>query len=67
MNKLTIENFPTVAERLAKLTEDAQTKGDLETIVELVLDKAFSEPDFSELYADLCLVSQKASVICPSN
>lgn len=57
MNKLTIENFPTVAEKLAKITEEVKTVEDLEIVVEHVLDKTFSEPDFSELYADLSLVS----------
>lgn len=56
LNKLTIENFPILAEKLARIISDVKTKEDLETIVELVLDKAFNEPDFSELYADLCLV-----------
>ena len=57
MNKLTIENFPVVGEKLALIEERISTSEQLAMLVELVLDKAFTEPDFSELYADICLVS----------
>lgn len=57
LNKLTVENFYTVTEKIAKTTENVTVEEDITGVIDLILNKTFSEPDFSEIYADLCLVS----------
>ena len=56
LNKLTVENFPIVADQITALCASVDDWEMLNELIDLVLDKAFSEPDFSELYADLCLI-----------
>eukprot|EP01068_Selenidium_serpulae_P007874 Selendium_serpulae@DN4828_c0_g1_i1.p1 len=54
LNKLTIERFPTVAERLAFLVENVSSDKALNAVVTMTVEKAVTEPQFSETYADLC-------------
>eukprot|EP00388_Colpodella_angusta_P018753 GDKJ01046796.1.p1 GENE.GDKJ01046796.1~~GDKJ01046796.1.p1 ORF type:complete len:1410 (-),score=488.34 GDKJ01046796.1:343-4002(-) len=56
LNKLTVEKFERVAEQLAVLAETLTTPAQLKTLVELIFEKAVSEPGFDFLNADLCIV-----------
>ncbi|OII75937.1 Mif4g domain-containing protein [Cryptosporidium andersoni] len=56
LNKITVEKFTVIAEKLALCIEELQSVEELEELVKQVLDKAITEPDFSEMYADLCQV-----------
>ncbi|CEM30102.1 unnamed protein product [Vitrella brassicaformis CCMP3155] len=56
LNKLTIEKFEVIAEKLAQQCEQLQSGEDLDLFVAVVFEKAVSEPNFSEMYADLCLI-----------
>lgn len=56
LNKLTVENFPVVGDRVTSLCASVDSVEQLNDLIDLVLDKAFTEPDFSQLYADLCLI-----------
>ncbi|KAK2195089.1 bifunctional MIF4G-like [Babesia duncani] len=56
LNKLTIEKFETLAEKIATQCESLSNYSHLETIVALIIDKAVLEPDWSEMYADLCQI-----------
>ncbi|CTQ41146.1 Eukaryotic translation initiation factor 4G [Babesia microti strain RI] len=56
LNKLTIEKFETIADKIAVLVEKTTSVGELNLIANLVLDKAVIEPDWSEMYADLCQI-----------
>lgn len=56
LNKLTIEKFETLAEKIAIQCESIDAYPKLQLVVKLILDKALTEPDWSEMYADLCQV-----------
>ncbi|KAF8819068.1 putative eukaryotic translation initiation factor [Cardiosporidium cionae] len=56
LNKLTIEKFPIIIEKLAILEEEVRQESDLVELVNLVVGKAVLEPEWSEMYADLCIV-----------
>jgi translation initiation factor 4G len=56
LNKLTVDNFPVVADQVATIFANITDWDLLKELLDLLLDKAFNEPDFSQLYADLCLV-----------
>ncbi|KAK2197616.1 bifunctional Armadillo-type fold/MIF4G-like [Babesia duncani] len=56
LNKLTVEKFLTVAEKLAVLYESLTTEQEVEEMVQLVHDKAVSELDYSDMYADLAFL-----------
>ncbi|KAF8818757.1 putative eukaryotic translation initiation factor [Cardiosporidium cionae] len=56
LNKLTIEKFPTIIEKLATLEEEVRQEYELVELVNLVVGKAVLEPEWSEMYADLCIV-----------
>ncbi|KAL8438287.1 hypothetical protein ACSSS7_000264 [Eimeria intestinalis] len=63
LNKLTIEKFSVISEKIAKVLEGAlKSNPEVQLIVDTVVDKAVSEPDWSEMYADLCQVLQWRSV-----
>ncbi|KAL8444287.1 hypothetical protein Emag_005548 [Eimeria magna] len=63
LNKLTIEKFSVISEKIAKVLEGSlKNNGEVQLIVDTVVDKAVSEPDWSEMYADLCQVLQWRSV-----
>ncbi|GBE60024.1 MIF4G domain-containing protein [Babesia ovata] len=53
LNKLTVEKFLTVAEKLAVIYENLTIEDDVVAMVNLVLDKSVSELDYSDMYADL--------------
>ncbi|CEM18459.1 unnamed protein product [Vitrella brassicaformis CCMP3155] len=56
LNKLTIEKFEVIAEKLAQQGEQLQSEEELDLFVAIVFEKAVSEPNFSEMYADLCQI-----------
>ncbi|KAH8740310.1 eIF4G eukaryotic initiation factor 4 [Cryptosporidium ryanae] len=56
LNKITVEKFPVIAEKLAVCIDNISNVSELEELVKQVLDKAITEPDFSEMYADLCQI-----------
>ncbi|TRY53172.1 Uncharacterized protein CTYZ_00002645 [Cryptosporidium tyzzeri] len=56
LNKITVEKFTVIAEKLAVCIDEIKNVDELEELVKQVLDKAITEPDFSEMYADLCQI-----------
>jgi len=56
LNKLTVEKIAVISERIALVVEGKPEC--LQEVVNLVLDKAVTEPAFSEMYADLCQILQ---------
>ncbi|KAJ1608356.1 eIF4G eukaryotic initiation factor 4 and Nic domain-containing protein [Cryptosporidium canis] len=56
LNKITVEKFTVIAEKLAVCIDGIKDVDELEELVKQVLDKAITEPDFSEMYADLCQI-----------
>lgn len=63
LNKLTIEKFNIISEKIARVLEGSLNKNsEVQLIVDAMIDKAVSEPDWSEMYADLCQVLQWRSV-----
>ncbi|KAL8426240.1 hypothetical protein Efla_004201 [Eimeria flavescens] len=63
LNKLTIEKFSVISEKIATVLEGSlKNNSEVQLIVNAVVDKAVSEPDWSEMYADLCQVLQWRSV-----
>ncbi|GFE53947.1 eukaryotic translation initiation factor [Babesia ovis] len=56
LNKLTIEKFETLAEKIAIQCESLEQYDHLRTAVDLILTKALQEPEWSEMYADLCQI-----------
>ncbi|GIX65538.1 eukaryotic translation initiation factor, putative [Babesia caballi] len=56
LNKLTIEKFETLAEKIATQCQSLEDYNHLRVAVDLILDKAVQEPDWSEMYADLCQI-----------
>lgn len=63
LNKLTIEKFNVISEKIARLLEGSlKNRSEVQLIVDAMIDKAVSEPDWSEMYADLCQVLQWRSV-----
>ncbi|KAK6590915.1 asparagine-rich protein [Cryptosporidium xiaoi] len=63
LNKITVEKFPVIAEKLAVCIDNISNVDELEELVRQVLDKAITEPDFSEMYADLCQILKWRSPI----
>ncbi|XP_954966.1 eukaryotic initiation factor, putative [Theileria annulata] len=56
LNKLTIEKFETLAEKIAIQCESLNNYEELQKIVDIIIDKAVLEPDWSEMYSDLCQI-----------
>ncbi|KAH8581770.1 eIF4G eukaryotic initiation factor 4 [Cryptosporidium sp. chipmunk genotype I] len=56
LNKITVEKFTVIAEKLAVCIDEIKNVDELEELVKQVLEKAITEPDFSEMYADLCQI-----------
>ena len=54
LNKLTPQKFQTLVSKMVELKIDNQTK--LESAIELIFEKAISEPGFSVAYANMCRV-----------
>eukprot|EP00922_Rhytidocystis_sp_ex-Travisia-forbesii_P014844 GHVS01022199.1.p1 GENE.GHVS01022199.1~~GHVS01022199.1.p1 ORF type:complete len:796 (-),score=211.80 GHVS01022199.1:263-2539(-) len=63
LNKLTIENFSRITQQLGELTAELRGEAEVRLMVDLVLDKACLEPDWSEMYADVCQVLKWRSAI----
>ncbi|EZG44219.1 MIF4G domain protein [Gregarina niphandrodes] len=62
LNKLTVEKFEAIADRLVRdILESCADEEELSVVVDEVYKKAVSEPDFSEMYADLVLVLRARS------
>ncbi|CDJ41260.1 hypothetical protein ETH_00011725 [Eimeria tenella] len=53
LNKLTIDNFGVVCEKICLEAEQFDSVADLELLSDLLFNKAVSEPEYSEMYADL--------------
>lgn len=63
LNKLTIEKFNVISEKIARELEGSlKSNSEVQLVVDAMIDKAVSEPDWSEMYADLCQVLQWRSV-----
>ncbi|KAK1939524.1 LOW QUALITY PROTEIN: MIF4G domain containing protein [Babesia divergens] len=56
LNKLTIEKFETLAEKIATQCVSLDDYAHLQVAVDLIMDKAVQVPDWSEMYADLCQI-----------
>ncbi|BAM41308.1 eukaryotic initiation factor [Theileria orientalis strain Shintoku] len=56
LNKLTIEKFETLAEKIAIQCESLSNYDELQKIVDIIIDKAVLEPEWSEMYSDLCQI-----------
>ncbi|XP_016114207.1 eukaryotic translation initiation factor 4 gamma 1-like [Sinocyclocheilus grahami] len=52
LNQLTPQMFQPLMKQVTKLTIDTEER--LKGVVELILEKAISEPNFSEAYANMC-------------
>lgn len=52
MNKMTREKFDPLAAKLASI--DMESRETLEAVIQMIFDKALSEPHFCDMYADLC-------------
>eukprot|EP00922_Rhytidocystis_sp_ex-Travisia-forbesii_P014843 GHVS01022198.1.p1 GENE.GHVS01022198.1~~GHVS01022198.1.p1 ORF type:complete len:778 (-),score=215.11 GHVS01022198.1:498-2831(-) len=63
LNKLTVENFARITEQLGELTDELKEEALVRLLVDLVLEKACLEPDWSEMYADVCQVLKWRSSI----
>ncbi|OEH77984.1 hypothetical protein cyc_00418 [Cyclospora cayetanensis] len=53
LNKLTIDNFGVVCEKICIEEEQFESLEDLQLLADLLFNKAVSEPEYSEMYADL--------------
>ena len=60
LNKLTPEKFQTLTEQMLQL--DITTEERLCQVTDLIVEKAFSEPSFSVVYANLCAFLMKLKV-----
>eukprot|EP00919_Chromeraceae_sp_WS-2016_P026646 GHVR01063267.1.p1 GENE.GHVR01063267.1~~GHVR01063267.1.p1 ORF type:complete len:903 (+),score=185.40 GHVR01063267.1:150-2858(+) len=56
VNKVTVEKFATICEKLAILCERFKSYEELELLVKLIYTKAVTEHPLSEVYADVCEV-----------
>lgn len=61
LNKLTIEKFDVIAEKMARVLEGSLWGGsaapaEVETLVHVIVDKAVAEAEWLEMYADLLQV-----------
>merc|ERR1740130_678057 len=63
LNKLTVEKFTTLSEKLVSC--GIQTKTHLDALVSEILHKATTQHHFIDMYADLCLLLQKHFVDNP--
>ncbi|KFH15118.1 MIF4G domain-containing protein [Toxoplasma gondii MAS] len=54
LNKMSIEKFVVVAEKIAVEGESLENAEELQMLADLVYAKAVTEPEYSETYADLC-------------
>ncbi|SBS90226.1 eukaryotic translation initation factor 4 gamma, putative [Plasmodium malariae] len=54
LNKLTVENFPIITEKLCQIMDSRVNTDEIQTVVNQVINKAVLEHDWSEMYADVC-------------
>jgi translation initiation factor 4G len=54
LNKLTVEKFDQLAEKLVNQYKSIDSMESLQASIELVHNKALTEPHFSAMYSDLC-------------
>eukprot|EP00366_Plasmodium_knowlesi_P004526 XP_002262024.1 Plasmodium falciparum asparagine-rich protein,putative [Plasmodium knowlesi strain H] len=54
LNKLTVENFPIITERMCQIMDSRTNTDEIQTVVNEVINKAVLEHDWSEMYADVC-------------
>ncbi|CDI79921.1 eukaryotic translation intiation factor, putative [Eimeria acervulina] len=65
LNKLTIEKFKVIAEKLAQTLEQSlQNPTEIRIQVDAIIDKAVTEPDWSEIYACVCLCLKAFLFVC---
>lgn len=55
LNRLTLDNFESLSSNLSTSFTKIQDPELFSEAVGLIFDKALSEPNFSSMYADLCL------------
>ncbi len=60
LNKLTPQTFQQLMRQITELTINTEER--LKGVVELILEKAISEPNFSVVYANMCRCLQGVSV-----
>jgi hypothetical protein len=63
LNKLTVEKFDQLAEKMVNLFKSIDSQESLQASIELVHNKALTEPHFSAMYSDLC---KRLSDNCPA-
>ncbi|UKK00463.2 hypothetical protein MACK_000536 [Theileria orientalis] len=56
LNKLTVENFLVVSEKIATLYKEAEDQESVRVIVDLLHEKATHELEYSDMYADLAFL-----------
>eukprot|EP01054_Gregarina_sp_Poly1_P008158 Gregarina_sp_Poly_1__8157@NODE_471_length_8141_cov_141_032821_g382_i0_p1_GENE_NODE_471_length_8141_cov_141_032821_g382_i0NODE_471_length_8141_cov_141_032821_g382_i0_p1_ORF_typecomplete_len1091_score189_63MIF4G/PF02854_19/4_9e39MIF4G/PF02854_19/2e03_NODE_471_length_8141_cov_141_032821_g382_i036216893 len=66
LNKLTVEQFESIANSLSSEIQKTQNAQELGIVMEEVHSKSVREPNFSEMYADLVLVLRARSPVFPS-
>ncbi|GAB68795.1 asparagine-rich protein [Plasmodium cynomolgi strain B] len=54
LNKLTVENFPIITEKMCQIMDSRTNTDEIQTVVNEVINKAVLEHDWSEMYADVC-------------
>jgi translation initiation factor 4G len=62
LNKLTLEKFQPLSDQLIALLGQVTDVSMLDQVINQIFDKALTEPQFSKMYAELCLKVQPA---CP--
>ncbi|ELR15137.1 MIF4G domain containing protein [Acanthamoeba castellanii str. Neff] len=62
LNKLTLEKFQPLSDQLIGLLGQVTDVSMLDQVINQIFDKALTEPQFSKMYAELCLKVQPA---CP--
>lgn len=60
LNKLTPQNFDSLAKLVIELTIDTESK--LEQVIDIVFAKALAEPEFCELYGSMCSLLKKKTI-----
>ncbi|CBZ50452.1 hypothetical protein NCLIV_009210 [Neospora caninum Liverpool] len=56
LNKMSIDKFAVVTEKIAVEGESLENAEELQMLADLVYAKAVTEPEYSEMYADLCQI-----------
>lgn len=56
LNKLTVDRFVLIAEKIAQLIEQCTNVDQVESFADLIVETALAEQQFAEMYSDLLLV-----------